>query len=199
MNTTDPHLERDPLARFADAMRRAAPLEPFQGARAALATVDASGAPAVRFVLVKECFPEGFPFFTNYESPKARELDHAGTAALAWHWDSIGEQVRATGRVVRADAVLSDRYFAERPRGSQLGAWASRQSEVIESRDELLARVADYEAKFAGGPVPRPPFWGGYLLLPERIEFWREGEFRLHDRFLYARGDGGWSVRRLSP
>jgi pyridoxamine 5'-phosphate oxidase len=190
---------REPFDRFLEAMGRARAGEPFEGARAALATVDAAGMPSVRYVLVKDCGESGFPFFTNYESPKAKDLDVTGRAALVWHWDSLGQQVRASGTVMRASAAESDAYFAVRPRGSQIGAWASRQSTAIDSRESLEATVADLEKKFGDGPVPRPPFWGGYVLTPQTMEFWSEGKYRLHDRWLFTREGEGWRVTRLSP
>jgi pyridoxamine 5'-phosphate oxidase len=188
----------DPLALFREAYVQAVAHEKADPTAVALATVGPSGAPAVRIVLFKDADERGFTFFTNYESRKARELFAEPRAALCFYWPSIGVQVRAEGVTERLTAAESDAYFATRPRGSQIGAWASRQSEPLSSRDELLARVAEAEARFPG-PVPRPPFWGGYRLTPARIEFWRAGEARLHDREAYERTDAGWKVRRLFP
>lgn len=190
----------DPIAFFLEARVRAETTEPWQATACALATADGGGRPSVRFVLVKEVDPEGFWFYTNYESDKARELDANPRAALAFHWPSVHLQWRIEGRVERASAARSDAYFASRPRNSQLGAWASEQSRPLRSREALLDRLRDVEARFAGRPVPRPPHWGGYRLIAERIEIWREGEHRLHDRFRYeARPDGGWTITRLAP
>jgi pyridoxamine 5'-phosphate oxidase len=188
----------DPFPRLTDSFRRASESEPFDAARAALATVDARGAPQVRFVLAR---PHGqdLVFYTNYESPKARELDASGRAALAFHWHTTGEQLRVTGPVRRASAEISDAYFARRARGRQLGAWASPQSREIARREVLEAAVAEIDTRYAGGPVPRPPFWGGYLLMPELVEFWVDGEDRLHDRELWTRTPAGWQRTTLAP
>jgi pyridoxamine 5'-phosphate oxidase len=164
----------------------------------ALATVGPSGAPSVRIVLFKDVDERGFTFYTNYESRKARELDRDPRAALCFHWPSIGEQVRAEGVAERLTAGESDAYFATRPRESQLGAWASRQSQPLGSREELLAAAARAAERFPG-PVPRPPHWGGYRLVPARIEFWRAAEARLHHRTVYERTPEGWTARLLYP
>lgn len=153
----------------------------------------------MRFVLVRAYGEDGFFFFTHYESRKARELDENPWAALAWHWSSIGEQVRVRGPVRRATAAESDTYFAGRPRGSQIGAWASPQSQIIAERADLEERVRQVTARFEGREVPRPEFWGGYAVVPEEIEVWINGEARLHDRFLYTREEGVWRVCRLAP
>jgi pyridoxamine 5'-phosphate oxidase len=189
----------DPIARFRDSFRRAAERETFDASRCALATADARGRPSVRFVLVKEVDARGFRFHTNYESRKARELGENPYGALAFHWASIGEQVRIEGPVERLEAELSDAYFAARPRGSQIGAWASPQSRPIESRDSLVEAVASFERRFEGETIPRPEFWGGFRLVPERIEFWIDGASRLHDRFLYQKSGAGWVSSRLAP
>lgn len=195
-------LPQDPIARFHEAYARAQAHEPggTDASRGALATSDADGRLSVRYVLFKDLDDEGFVFYTNYGSRKARDLAAHPRAAIAWHWWSTGEQVSVEGTVEKVSPERSDAYFASRPRGSQIGAWASDQSRPIESRDALVARVREAEARFEGRDVPRPPHWGGYLLRPDRIEFWHDGEFRLHDRFLYTRGpDGRWTARRLSP
>lgn len=189
----------DPIARFAHEYERARGTEAFDATRVALATVSKAGVPSVRFVLVKEFGADGFAFYTNYGSPKAQDLDATGMAALAWHWDTTGTQVRVSGPVTRASAARSDAYFQSRPRGSQIGAWASAQSSEVATREELLAKSDEAAAKFGDGPVPRPDFWGGYVLTPVTIEFWYEGEFRLHDRFRYTRSNGLWTCARLSP
>ena len=165
----------------------------------ALASVDAHGMPSVRMVLLKRWSPNGFVFFTNYESRKARELEAGGKAALCIHWKSLRRQVRATGEIARADAALSDEYFASRGRASRIGAWASAQSRQIASREELERAVAEMEARY-GEDVPRPPHWGGFVIHPVEIEFWQDGKDRLHDRFLFTRdGVDDWDIKRLSP
>ena len=188
----------DPLGLFAEAFAEAAAAERADPTAVALATVGPSGAPSVRMVLFKDADPRGFTFFTHYESRKARELAAEPRAALCFYWPAIGVQVRAEGLTERLTDAESDAYFATRPRQSQLGAWASRQSQPLGSREELLARVAEMEARFPGR-VPRPPFWGGYRLTPTRIEFWRAGEARLHDRIAYERTPAGWRAERLYP
>jgi pyridoxamine 5'-phosphate oxidase len=150
-------------------------------------------------VLLKGFDERGFVFYTNRKSPKGRHLERTPYAALCFYWASIGDQVRIEGPVELVSDEESDAYFATRPRGSQLGAWASYQSQPLPSRIELVSRYLQYKVKFMGGPVPRPPFWGGYRIIPERIEFWHNGLFRLHDRFLYTRTENGWTVQRLSP
>ncbi|MBX3273606.1 MAG: pyridoxamine 5'-phosphate oxidase [Sandaracinaceae bacterium] len=190
----------DPIARFLDARSRAvAAGARLDGAAAVLATATPDGAPSVRWVLVKEAGEEGFFVYTSYESRKAAELEANPRAALAMHWPEIGEQFRVEGPVRRAPAAVSDAYFASRPRESQLGAWASPQSQPIASRAVLLERVRELEARFRDGPVPRPPSWGGYVVSPLRIEHWIEGAGRLHDRAVFERDAGGWKMHRLAP
>ena len=165
----------------------------------ALATVDKGGMPSVRMVLLKEWAPDGFVFYTNYESRKSGELDATGKAAFCIHWKSLRRQVRVVGPVSRVDAARSDAYFASRGRGSRIGAWASAQSRPLDSCDSLAAAVAEVEARFPDD-VPRPPHWGGFLIAPQEIEFWADGEHRLHDRFRFARDDkDGWDIQRLNP
>ncbi|MBX7195988.1 MAG: pyridoxamine 5'-phosphate oxidase [Sandaracinaceae bacterium] len=173
--------------------------EPWDAASAALATVDSHGAPSVRFVLVKHASPEGLRFFTNRESDKGRQLANDPRAALAFHFVTTGVQLRYEGRVTPLSDAESDVYFAERPRISQLGAWASSQSRPLASRAELEARLHEQEKRFEGGDVPRPPHWGGYVLVPERAEHWNEGAFRLHDRVRFEREGSAWKLTRLNP
>lgn len=165
----------------------------------ALSTVGADGMPSSRMVLLKERTPQGFIFYTNFESRKGGELGH-GMACLLFYWRELSRQIRIEGTLVRVADEDSDLYFSTRPRLSQIGAWASMQSRPLESREHLLARVEELEAKFEGSEVPRPPHWGGTLLIPSRMEFWQAGEFRLHDRFEYLHQAEGWSPpRRLYP
>jgi pyridoxamine 5'-phosphate oxidase len=165
----------------------------------ALATAERSGRPSVRHVLLRGVDGHGFTFFTNYESRKGRQLADQPWAALVFLWKELDRQVHVNGHVERVSASESDEYFATRPRDAQMGAWASRQSQVLSGREELETRLADMEARFPG-EVPRPPHWGGFRLIPTSIEFWQGRRHRLHDRFLYSAMDGGgWSVDRLSP
>jgi len=191
--------ENDPIAWFARSIARAADVESFDVTRAALATADASAVPDVRFVLVKQVDQRGFVFFTNYESRKANDLRDNPRAALAFHWAKLGEQVRVQGTVERLAEAESDGYFASRPRGSQLGAWASAQSQSIESRAALDAKLAEVARRFDGQVIPRPAHWGGFRLVPDSLEFWQNRNDRLHDRFRFTRTPSGWSCRRLQP
>jgi len=164
-----------------------------------LSTVDASGRPRGRSVLLRGV-DHGFIFYTNYESAKARALDATGVAALTFRWLAKHRQVHVEGTVERVSTSHSDVYFAKRPRESQLGAWASAQSTPIAGREELLSRLADAETRFPDGAVERPPFWGGYRVIPDRIEFWQGQPSRLHDRLLYERdGTREWTRSILSP
>jgi pyridoxamine 5'-phosphate oxidase len=166
----------------------------------ALATADPGGAPSVRMVLLKGADERGLVFYSHYTSRKGRELAANPQAALLFHWAPLGRQVRVEGRVERVPAGESDAYFATRPRGAQLGAVASRQSEPLGSRAELYERLAELERDLGGGTVPRPPTWGGFLLVPAAWEFWQHRDNRLHDRFRYEGAPGGgWSVSRLFP
>lgn len=192
-------LDANPLKQFerwfADA-QAAAPVDPNA---MTLATVGANGAPSVRTLLLKGIDERGFLFFTNYRSRKARELEMNPRAAIVFYWRELERQVAAEGVVEKLTALEAEIYFHSRPRGSQIGAWASQQSTPIPNREFLEKCFADAEAKFPGD-IPIPPFWGGYVLKPERIEFWQGGASRLHDRFEYLKQpDGTWKVQRLSP
>jgi pyridoxamine 5'-phosphate oxidase len=189
-----------PIERFRAAYERALLSEPEYPDAAVLATVGPDGRPSARVVLVRYADERGFTFFTNYLSHKGRELDGQKVAALCFHWKTTHEQVRVEGRVARVPEAESDTYFAGRPRESQLGAHASLQSEPLASREALEQRVAEVTARFDGGPVPRPSHWGGYRLVPDRLELWSEGAFRLHDRLVFERdAEGPWRERRLFP
>ena len=164
-----------------------------------LATATADGLPSARVVLLKGFDERGFVFYTNYEGRKARELGENPHAALVFYWGELERQVRIEGRVARVPEEESDAYYASRPRGSRLGAWASEQSRPVGSRGKLEERLRELEAEHEGREVPRPPFWGGYRVEPEAVEFWQGRENRLHDRLVYRRAGGGWRLERLQP
>jgi pyridoxamine 5'-phosphate oxidase len=191
-----------PIERFNAILTRAIKSEPDVPTAVTLATATPDGKPSARVVLLKSADRNGFVFFTNYGSRKARELDRNPYAALCFHYKTLGEQVRVEGRVERVTDEVSAAYFANRPRASQLAAIASRQSGPLGSREELVQRYEQLDREHAGAPVKRPAFWGGYRLVPTEIEFWIHRDSRLHDRWLYERddsGDGAWRVRRLAP
>ena len=191
-------LAGDPLAQFAAWYERAVDEVPLADA-VCIATVDQFGTPDARMVLLKGHGPDGFRFYTNRESAKGAQLDAHPAAAMVIYWRELDRQVRVRGRVERLGDSESDAYFATRPRDSQLGAWASEQSRPLASREELDQRVAELEAQLADRDVPRPPQWGGYLLVPDSIEFWQGQVGRLHDRFVYTRSGAGWEIERLAP
>ena len=188
----------NPITEFLNAIERAAARQ-VDTAPVALATADADGRPSVRMVLLRGADERGFVFHTNYNSRKARELVANPVAALCFHWPTLEEQIRVEGRIERLPPAESDAYFATRPRGSQLGAWASEQSTVLASRETLEEQYRATERRFEGSPVPRPPFWGGFRLVPARIEFWFGRPDRLHDRLSYTRERDGWRIERLYP
>lgn len=188
----------NPITEFLNAVERATHRQ-VDTAPAALATADNRGSPSVRIVLLRGVDERGFVFFTNYTSRKGREMDENPRAALCFHWPALDEQIRIEGTVERVAAEESDAYFDNRPRGSQLGAWASEQSAVLPTREALEERYREIERQFEGKPVSRPPFWGGYRLKPTSIEFWYGRPDRLHDRLLYTRERDGWKIERLYP
>ncbi|MFO1170935.1 MAG: pyridoxamine 5'-phosphate oxidase [Hyphomicrobiaceae bacterium] len=191
----------EPFRLFAEWFKDAEGHEPNDPNAMAIATVDPSGLPNVRMVLLKHADADGFVFYTNYESAKGRELLSAGKGALLFHWKSLRRQVRARGIITQVTPEEADAYFASRPRLSRIGAWASEQSRPLEGRLALEKRVAYYTAKYAIGEVPRPPHWSGFRLTPVEIEFWHDRPFRLHDRVVFRRGEASepWTRTRLYP
>lgn len=189
----------DPFAVFEEWFALARDSEPNDPHAMALATVDAEGMPDVRVVLLNARDSRGFCFFTNFESDKGRQLLANPKAAIVMHWKSLRRQVRMRGPVEVVTALEADTYFASRPRGSQIASSASLQSRPVESRDALLARVADLSAQVGEEPVVRPSHWSGFRLVPNSMEFWKDGEFRLHDRVRFTREGGGWTSERLYP
>jgi pyridoxamine 5'-phosphate oxidase len=165
----------------------------------ALATASADGRPSIRHVLLRDIGEDGFTFYTNHGSRKGSELTENPRGAFSIYWRELDRQISVTGDVAAVSDEESDAYFATRPREARIGAWASRQSAELASRDELMERFAEFDARYPGDDVPRPSFWGGYRIRPITIEFWQGRQHRLHDRFRYERGGGGWTSRRLSP
>ena len=188
----------DPITEFQNAVERAKAHQ-VDTAPVVLATTDTEGRPSARLVLLRGVDARGLVFFTNYTSRKGRELAANPHAALCFHWVSLDEQIRIEGSVERVSDEESNAYFASRPRGSQLGAWASEQSQVLPSRETLEERYREIERRFEGRAVDRPPFWGGFRLTPVRIEFWYGRPDRLHDRVVYTRNAGAWRIDRLYP
>lgn len=190
----------DPFAIARAWLAAAEAVEPNDPNAIALATVDSVGLPNVRMVLLKEIESGAFVFYTNYGSAKAQEIESSGTAAFVMHWKSLRRQIRVRGEVSREDGPQADAYYTSRSLTSRLGAWASKQSQPLSSREWLMAEVA--KVTLQRGPMPkRPPFWGGYRIRPVEIEFWADGAFRLHDRFRWTRSSAtsGWQVSRLNP
>lgn len=195
-------MEQDPFVQFEQWFAEAREVEIHEPNAMALSTVGLNGCPASRMVLMKFFDQNGFVFYTNYGSAKAKEMEAVSMAALLFPWLPLERQVRIEGSVEKVSAAESLKYFASRPRESQIGAWVSDQSSVVDSRALLLNKMAELKAKFKGGEVPLPSFWGGYRVRPDRIEFWQGGKGRVHDRFLYTRDDNreaGWAIDRLAP
>jgi pyridoxamine 5'-phosphate oxidase len=199
MHLDPAEVEPDPIEQFRGWLADARAADIYEAEAMTVATVDADGRPTSRYVLLRGLDHRGFCFYTNYESAKARQLDARPNAALTFGWLAIHRSVRVEGPAERLPAADSDAYFASRPRGAQLGAWASPQSTVIESREQLDRALAAAEARYGDGPVPRPEHWGGFLVRPERVEFWEGRPNRLHDRVRYERDGEGWRIERLAP
>jgi len=191
--------QQNPIELFQEWLQAAGKTEPNDPNAMALATVSADGKPSVRMVLLKDIYNGGFCFYTNMESRKGNDLATNQHAALCFHWKSLTRQVRVEGAVEPVTTAMADEYFKSRHPLSRLGAWASQQSRPLGSRKELEDRVASYEKKFAGQEIPRPPYWSGYRLVPQAIEFWQQGQGRLHDRFLFTRAGNSWTMVRLNP
>lgn len=190
----------DPFAITRAWLAEAEVSEPNDPNAIALSTVDADGMPNVRMVLLKDIEADAFVFYTNYGSVKAQEIEQAGKAAFVMHWKSLRRQIRVRGTVSRADGAEADAYYDSRSLKSRLGAWASRQSQPLDSRASLMAEVAKVTASHGTHPS-RPPFWGGFRIVPTEIEFWADGAFRLHDRFRWSRdhAQSAWNIQRLQP
>lgn len=190
---------KDPIAFFKDWLKEAEDTGVILPESMSLSTCTPEGRPSSRIVLLKQVNEKGFVFFTNYGSHKASELEANPFAALLFHWNILQRQVRIEGRIERITQEESNDYFQSRGRGSRIGAWASHQSQPITDRGALTERVKYYEKKFAGQEVPLPKFWGGYRVIPERIEFWQGKADRLHDRFIYQTNEDKWEITRLNP
>ncbi len=192
-------LAEEPLRLFGEWLADATKSEINDPNALALATVDADGLPDVRMVLLKGYDERGFVFYTNFESAKGREILGSMKAAMCFHWKSLRRQVRVRGPVEIVSDAEADEYYASRPRGSRIGAWASKQSRPLEGRFALEKAVAEYTARYPIGDIPRPPHWSGFRILPQQIEFWHDRPFRLHDRVVFTLKDGAWDKTRLYP
>jgi pyridoxamine 5'-phosphate oxidase len=192
-------MKPDPLLQFHQWFEETLAADLHEPNAMIVATATPDGRPSARTVLLKGYDERGFVFYTNYEGRKAGELDANPACALLFYWGELERQVRIEGRATRLSDSESDAYFASRPRGSRLGAWASEQSRPVEDRSVLEERVRELEARYVGREIPRPPFWGGYRVEPEVVEFWQGRESRLHDRLVYGRTGDGWQIERLQP
>lgn len=192
-------MTHDPFALFDAWFTEARASEPNDSNAMTLATANAAGQPSARMVLLKGHGPEGFVFYTNQQSDKANQILESARAALLFHWKSLRRQIRIEGEVQAVEAAMADAYFATRSRDSQLGAWASDQSRPLDARATFEARFKEVAARFEGQPVPRPPHWSGYRVMPQRIEFWQDREHRLHERRLFVREGDGWRNGLLYP
>jgi pyridoxamine 5'-phosphate oxidase len=192
-------MDADPIVQFNKWFEKVIEADLHEPNAMILATATPDGRPSARTVLLKGYDERGFVFYTNYEGRKASELEANPACALLFYWGELERQVRIEGRAVRLSGEESDAYFASRPRGSRLGAWASEQSRPVENRSILEERVKALEAEYEGREIPRPAFWGGYRVQPDSIEFWQGRENRLHDRLVYGRIGGGWKMQRLQP
>lgn len=195
----EPNLDTDPIARIRAWLAEAERSEAEDPNAMALATVDAAGCVSVRMVLLKAVEDDGFVFYTSHDSRKGRAIAETGRVAFVMHWKTLRRQVRVEGRATPVSDGEADAYFATRPRTSQIGAWASKQSRPMESRFALEQRIAEFTLKFGLGTVPRPRYWTGFRIVAERIELWRDGAFRLHDRVAYHRDGDAWRGERLYP
>jgi len=192
-------VELDPFLQFTRWWKEAVGSDITEVNAMTLATCNKEGMPSARTVLLKDYDKSGFVFFSNYESRKAKDIDENPQASLLFFWKELERQVRIEGRIEKVDATESDSYFHSRPEGSRIGAWASPQSRVVRSRDVIEENVRRYQAAFEQAPIPRPPHWGGYRVIPVHIEFWQGRPSRLHDRILYSIEADSWKISRLAP
>jgi pyridoxamine 5'-phosphate oxidase len=194
------NMESNPFKQFEQWFEQALKAEIQEPYAFTLATADGQGFPSARVLYMRDVTPKGISFFTNYRSEKGQELSENPNCSANFFWMELDRQIRFAGRAEKLPVAESDEYFASRPRESQIGAWASDQSSPLENREELLQKLEDFKQKFEGGEVPRPDHWGGFMIIPEKVEFWQGRQSRLHDRIVYTRGDdGSWNLTRLSP
>ena len=194
-----PHTEENPINQFRTWFEEARKAKVPEPSAMTLSTVDGKGKPSARIVLLKDITEHSLVFFTNYNSRKGKEIEENPFAALTFFWPDLERQVRVEGKLQKVDEQVSDAYFSSRPRASQIGAWASPQSEEVANRGILEIRERDYIEKFANKEVPRPQHWGGYELIPDQFEFWQGRRSRLHDRIIYLKEPNGWTRKRLAP
>ena len=192
-------MDADPFAQFSVWFDQAKNSEPSDHDAVSVASVDGSGRPTIRMVLMREFDNRGFVFYTNLKSRKVDNFSQNPAAAMCFHWKSTARQIRIEGLVEIVNDRNADQYFASRPRESQIGAWASKQSQLLENREILEARYLEFDNRYANEPIPRPPFWSGYRLIPDHFEFWDKRPFRLHDRSVYSHDDDRWMLTKLQP